>query len=88
MRIFRHPNLVIISSKMNCPIVVALQSLNALASSHLVKYYVTMIIYLDPVCLPGGLIGSTNSMAHFLNTCNVNCDAKGISSILDDFPTL
>jgi hypothetical protein len=80
--------MVIISSKMNCAAVVAPQSLTSLASAHLVKYYVAVIMYRDPVCLPSGLIGPTKSMAHFLNTCNVNCSAKGISSLLEVFHNL
>jgi hypothetical protein len=76
MRIFGHPNLVMISSKMNCAVVAALQSLTSLSSTHLVKHYVTVIIYLAPMHLPGGLIGPTNSMAQFSNTCNVNCVLK------------
>jgi hypothetical protein len=77
-----------ISSKMNCVAIAALQSLTALASTHLVKYFVGVIIYLAPVRLPGGLIGPTKSMAHFSNTCNVYCGAKGISSLREGFPTL
>jgi hypothetical protein len=88
MRIFRNPNLVMVSSKMNYTAVAALKSLTSLASSHLVKYYVVVIMYLAPVHLPGGLIGPTKSMAHFLNTCNVICGDKGISSLLEGFPTL
>jgi len=88
IKVFRHPNLVMISSKMNCTVVVALQSLTSLASSHPVKYYVVVMMYLAHVCLPSGLIGPTTSMAHFSNTCSVNCGSKGISSRLDIFPTL
>jgi hypothetical protein len=73
---------------MNYAIVASLQSLTSLASAHLVKYYVTVIMYLALVSLPGGLIGPTKSIAHLLNTCNVNCGAKGISSRLEGFHTL
>jgi hypothetical protein len=80
--------MVILSSKMNCAIVAALYSLTTLAYTHLVKYFVAVIMYLGPVRFPGRLIGPTKSMAHFSNTCNVNCSAKGISSLLEGFPTL
>ena len=73
---------------MNRAAVLALQYLTALALAHLVKYYVTMIMYMAPVHLSGGLIGPTKSMAHFSNACRVSCSAKGISSLLDSFPTL
>jgi hypothetical protein len=76
------------SSNMKHTTVVALQSLTSLASSHLVKYYVTVMMYLDLVHFPGGFIGPTNSMAHFSNACKLSCGAKGISSLLDSFPTL
>jgi hypothetical protein len=76
------------SSNMKCTVVVALQYLTALSSAHLVKYYVAVIMYLAPVHFPGGFIGPTKSMAHFSNACKVSYDAKGISSLLDGFPTL
>jgi hypothetical protein len=88
IRIFRHPNLVMMSSNMNHATVVALQSLTSLASSHLVKYFVAMIIYLAPVHLPCGFIGPTKSIAHFANAYRVSCAAKGIPSLLGSFPTL
>jgi hypothetical protein len=55
-----------ISSKMNHAVVVALHSLTALASAHLVKYFVAVMMYPAPVRLPGGLIGPTKSIAPFL----------------------
>ena len=67
IRIFGHPNLVMISSKMNCAAVVALQSLTSFAYAHLVKYFVAVIIHRDLVCFPSGLIGPTKSIAHFSN---------------------
>jgi hypothetical protein len=75
------------SSNIKCTNVVALQSLTVLASTHLVKYYVTVIIYLDPVHFPGGFIGPTKSMAHFSNACRVICGVDDISSLRDGFPT-
>jgi hypothetical protein len=77
-----------ISSKMNCAVVAILQSLTALASAHLVKYYVAVIMYRAPMHLPSVLIGPKKSMDHFSKTFNVNCGAKGISSLLEGFPTL
>jgi hypothetical protein len=77
-----------ISSNMKHTVVVALQSLIALSSAHLVKYSVAVIMYLAHVRFPGGFIGPMKSMDHLSNACRVNCGAKGISSLLDDFQTL
>jgi hypothetical protein len=52
--------------------VVSLQSLNALASAHLVKYSVAVMMYLALVCFPGGLIGPTKSIVHFSKACKVS----------------
>jgi hypothetical protein len=68
------------SSKMNYTIVDALESLIALASAHLVKYSVAVMMYQAPVRFPVGLIGPTKSIA--------TRGAKGISSLLEGFPTL
>jgi hypothetical protein len=76
------------SSNMNCVVVAALQSLTALASSHLVKYFVIVMMYQVPLCFPSGLIGPTKSIAHFSNVCIVRCSVKDISSLLEGFPTL
>jgi hypothetical protein len=63
-------------------------SVTGVASAHLVKYFVAMIMYLAPDLLVDGLIGPTKSIAHLSNACNVTCGCKGISSLLDEFPTL
>jgi hypothetical protein len=76
------------SSNIKCAVVVALQSLTALALAHRVKYYVTVIMYLSPVCFPGRFIDPTKSMAHFSNVCRFICGANGISSLWDGFPIL
>jgi hypothetical protein len=76
------------SSNMKRATLVALHFLTTLASAHLFKYYVVVIMYLAPVRFPGGFIGPMKSMAHFSNTCRVSCGAYGISSLLDGFPTL
>jgi hypothetical protein len=75
------------SSNIKFPAIVALQSLTTLASVHLVRYFVAVIIYLAHVHFPGGFIGPTKSMAHFSNSCKVICGANGISSLRDGFPT-
>jgi hypothetical protein len=75
------------SSNMKCIVVVALQSLNSLTSSHLVKYSIVVMMYLTPVLFPSGFIGPTKSMAHFSNACRVSCGANGISSLWEGFPT-
>jgi hypothetical protein len=75
------------SSNIKCTDVFALQSFTALASAHLVRYYVAVIIYLAPVRFLGGFIGPTKSMAHFSNACKVICGANGISYFQDGFTT-
>jgi hypothetical protein len=77
-----------ISSNMKHATVVSLKFLTTLASNHLVKYSVAVIMYLAHVCFPGGLIGPMNSMTHLSNACKVSYDAKGISSLLHGFPNL
>jgi hypothetical protein len=44
---------------MNHVVVVALQSLTYLASSHLVKYSIVVMMYRALASFPGGLIGPT-----------------------------
>jgi hypothetical protein len=65
-----------------------LNYLIGVASAHLVKYSVIVMIYLAPDVFAGGLIGKTKSIAHFSNTCKVTCGSRGISSLLLGFPTL
>ena len=83
-----HPNRVITCSNRKCVVVSTLQYFTGVASAHLVRYSVTMIMYLAPVLFVGGLIGPTKSIAHFLNACNVTYGHNGISSLLLGFPTL
>jgi hypothetical protein len=86
--IFRNPNLVMMSSNMKHAVVFSLQSLTSLALAHLVKYSITVIMYLSLVHFPGGFIGPTKSMAHFSNAYNVSWVSSGMSSLLNNFPTL
>jgi hypothetical protein len=72
IRIFGNQNMVMISSKMNRAAVAALQSLTSLSSSHLVKYFVALMIYQAHLCFLGGLIGPKKSIAHLSNVCKVN----------------
>jgi hypothetical protein len=88
MRIFLHPNLVMMSSNMKHATIVSLQSLTSLALAHLVKYFVTVIMYLAPLHFPGGFIGHTKSIAHLSNACRVIYGSNGISYLLDGFPML
>jgi hypothetical protein len=71
-----------------CVIVSALQSFIGVASTHLVRYSVTLIMYLAHVILADGLIGPTNSISHLPNACNVTCGRNVILSLLLGFPTL
>jgi hypothetical protein len=83
-----NPNLVIAFSNRNHVVVSTVQSITSVASTHLVKYSVAVMMYLSPNLLNYGLIGPTNSMDHLSNYCNVTCGFNGISSHLDGFPTL
>jgi hypothetical protein len=74
--------------KRNCTIVFVLQSFIGIAFAHLVKYYVTMMMYLAPDILVGGLMGPMKTTTHLSNTCKVTLGISGISSLLDGFPTL
>jgi hypothetical protein len=51
--------------------VFALQSFTIVASTHLVKYYVVVMIYLSPDLLGGGLIGPTKYTSHLSKTFKV-----------------
>jgi hypothetical protein len=73
---------------MNHAVVVSLQSLTSLSSTHLVKYFVIVMMYLMLVRFPGGLIGPTKSIENFSNSCKVSLGDKGISPHLEGFPTL
>jgi hypothetical protein len=75
-------------SNKNHAVVSMLQSLIGSALAHLVKYSIVIMIYLAPNRLVGGLIDPTKSMTHFSNSCNVTCGTKGISSLLEGFPSL
>jgi len=68
--------------------VTMLQSLTVLASAHLVKYSIAVIMYLAPDLLAVGLIGPTKSIAHSSNTCRLTCGTSGISSLLEGFSIL
>jgi hypothetical protein len=56
---------VITCSNKKGVVVFVLQSLTGVASSHLVKYSVALMIYLSPDIFVGGLIGPTKSISHF-----------------------
>ena len=75
-------------SKMNCAAVAASQFLTALASAHLMRYYVPVMMYLALVHFPGGLIGPTKTIAHLSNAHSVIYGYSGISSLHEGFPTL
>jgi hypothetical protein len=67
IRVFGHPNRVMISSNIDHAVVFALQSLTSLASAHIVKYSVIVMMYLSLVHFLGGLIGPMKSIAHLSN---------------------
>jgi hypothetical protein len=83
-----HPNHVTTLLNRNRTIVSVFQSVIGVASAHQVKYYVTVIMYLTHDLLVDGLIDPTKSIAHLSNACNVTYGCKGISTLLDGFPTL
>jgi hypothetical protein len=66
--ILGHLNLVITFSNKKCVVIYALQSLTGVSSAHLVKYYVSIMMYLAPDLHVGGLIGLKKSISHFSNT--------------------
>jgi hypothetical protein len=88
IKILGKPNLVITCSNRKCVVVSALQSLTGAASTYLVRYSITVINYLELVLFTGGLIGSTNSITHFSNTCKSTHGRSGISSLQLGLPTL
>jgi hypothetical protein len=67
IKILGHPNLVITCSNIKCAAVYVLQSFIGVASAHLVRYFISVIIYLALVLLAGGLMGPTKPITHFLN---------------------
>jgi hypothetical protein len=83
-----NPNCVTTFLNRNLAAVSTVQSMIGVSSTHLVKNYVAVIMYLAPDLLIDGLIGPTNSISHLSNACNVTCRCEGISSLLDGFPTL
>jgi hypothetical protein len=62
IKILGHPNRVMNYSNKKCIVVSTLQSLTGATSTHLVRYYVMVIMYLAPVLFAGGLIGPKNSI--------------------------
>jgi hypothetical protein len=80
--------MVITCSNKKSIVVVMLQTLSGVVSSHLVKYYSAVMIYLAPDLFVGVLIGPTKSISHLSNICKVTCGIRGISSLLLGFPTL
>jgi hypothetical protein len=84
----KHPNLVTTLSNRNHTTVSAVQSVTGDSSTHLVRYYVIVMVYLSPDLLSCGLIGPTKSTSHFSKACNVTYGFNGISACLDGLPTL
>jgi hypothetical protein len=77
-----HPNIVITCLNKKCVVVSALQYFTGVTYTHLVKYFIMVMMFLSPVLLASGLIGPTKSIAHFSNACNVTCGHSGILSLL------
>jgi hypothetical protein len=68
IKILGNPNLVITFSNKKCVVISALNSFTGVASAHLVKYLVALMIYLSPDNFVGGWIGPTKPISHFSNT--------------------
>jgi hypothetical protein len=83
-----HPNRVITYSNKKCVAVSALQSFTGAAFTHLVRYFVALLMYLSLVLFAGGLIGSMKSISHLSNAYNVTCGHNDILSLLLGLPTL
>jgi hypothetical protein len=88
IKILGHPNLVITCSNKKFVAVFVLESLTSVASSHIVKHYVKVMMYLAPHLFNGGWIGPTKSISHFSDICKVTCGFRGISSLLLGLETL
>jgi hypothetical protein len=88
IKILGHPNIVIYFSNKKHVVFSTLQSFMHATSSHIVKYYVAVIIFVYPYLFPGGLIGPTKSISHSLNTYKVTCGLRGISSYTLRLPPL
>jgi hypothetical protein len=74
-----HPNLVTTFANRNCVVVYAMKLENGVASTHLVKYLVGVMMKLAPDVLACGLMGPTKSIALLSNACNITCGFNGIS---------
>jgi hypothetical protein len=83
-----HLNRVITCSNNKWVAISALQSFTSVASTHVVRYFITVMMYLSPVIFVGELIGPTKSIAHLLNASSVTYGCNGISSLLLGLPTL
>ena len=83
-----HPNIVITCSNKKCVDVSMLQSFTGVASTHIVKYSIGVMMYLAPILFVGGLIGPTKSISHLYNNFNATYGHNGISSLLEGFSTL
>jgi hypothetical protein len=81
-------NILTTFSNRNHVAVFVIQSVTSVASAHLVKYYVTVIIYLGYDLLASGLIGPMKSISHLSRSCRGTYVCKGILSLMDGFPTL
>jgi hypothetical protein len=75
-------------SNINCTTVSVVHSIISVAYAHMVKYSITVIMYLALDLLVDGLIGPTKSILHLENACNVKCGCKCIPSPLDVFSSL
>jgi hypothetical protein len=72
-------------SNKKCATVSMLQSVTGATSSHRVRYFVFVMMYLAPDLLAGGLIGPMKSMTHLSKSCNVTCGFNGSHPFWRDF---
>jgi hypothetical protein len=68
IKILGHQNLVITCLNKKCVVLSTLQSFTGVASTHIVRYFVTVIMYLAPIIFVGGLIGPTKYISHLSNS--------------------
>jgi hypothetical protein len=64
IRILRHLNLLINCLNKKCTPFSMLQSLTSVETSHLVKYFVIVMMYISSDLLSGGLIGPKKYISH------------------------
>jgi len=88
VRLFGHPDLNILFSKMNLAVVSVVHSFTGYTSTHRVRHSVAMIMYLTWEWHAHSVIRLMKSTNHFSKICTVCTRCKGNSSRCDRLLTL